>query len=163
MQKIVLLLRKKYIQIPLIIISIFLQVVGIIALIGMHSYQKESDGRFGSWQYSYELSEKAALDTWKKNTAYYNQSPSRKDVLSNQKTFGEFRTWVELSQNVDGTKSIKSLFGDGSIVDGSLYINGKKYSAQFNSQTGVITYDEKDKSDRLGNWHWYNWLGLRMP
>lgn len=149
--------------IPLLVLSIFLQLVGIATLVGIHYYQmKPTDSLFGAWQYSYELSEKAALDTWKKDTNYYNQGGSIKSPPPVQKTFGEFRVRVVSQKDQNGKVVIESESNINDSAVGSLYINGRIYDAQFNSKTREIIYDAGRSFERR-NWQWYDWMGFRSP
>lgn len=142
--------KKKYVSIPLRVVSIFLQCIGVIALIGIFYYQqKPKDTMFGSYQYSYELSEKSALDTWEKDSNFFQR-----------KNFGEFRILLEQSPE-DGTDKIVTTHPvSGEDVGGYLYINGKKYSARLNFSTGEVSYDNSQSYERK-NWQWYHWMGIR--
>jgi hypothetical protein len=156
-QKIKPFFKKKYVWIPLLAISIILQLIGIATLIGIHYYQlKPIDTSFGSWQYSYELSEKAALDTWKKNTNLLQNDP----IIHSTTTYGEFRTWVKTTNDKDGKDVIKAWSSSEGYIIGFLYINEKKYAARLYPQTGEITYDQNESYERP-HWRWYHWMGFR--
>ena len=154
-------LKKKYVWLPLLIASIILECIGIASLIGIYAYQRQpTDSLFGSWQYSYELSERSALDTWKKDTIFYNKSiVTDGSSAPIKKTFGEFRARVVVEPDKDGKETIGSKPSvDGKTV-GILYINGSIYDAQLDSGTGDISYDPSRSYERK-NWQWYHWLGL---
>lgn len=154
-------LNKKYIKMGFRFIGYFLQIIGIVALLGVVSYQKKpKDTQFGSWQYSYELSEKAALDTWAKNTEFMNRM--NPEATSSQKTLGEFRTYITKTKDQNGKEILRIRPSSEGGISGYLYMDGRQYTARIDSQTKELTYDTATTYER-SNWHWYNWMGLRLP
>lgn len=165
-RNIFLLFKKRCVWIPLLAIGIIFDIIGLIAIIGIFSYQtKPNATMFGPWQYSYELSEKALLDTMDKNTEFYNTCSFGDCFTSStlsHRSFGVFWSAVNFDTYQDGTETIRAKPSRDNYTAGWLYINGKKYSARLFSQTGEVTYDQSESYER-SNWHWYSWMGLRMP
>ena len=136
---------------------ITLQVIGVLAIIGIMNYHRHLAGGMGPWQYSYELSEKASLDSFERF------SESRKESLGADVAFGEFRVWVKRSPDIDGNIAIRIHQNEGEDeVGGFLYIDGNKYSAEIDPETREVRI-LSDETYQRSNWRWYHWLGFRFP
>lgn len=153
------LIKSKYTRYFLITICITLQVIGILTVIGIINYHRLLKGGMGSLQYSYELSEKATLDSWQKFSSSEEMSTSN----GGGKTFGEFRVWVKRAPDINGNVAIRIHQNGGEDeVGGFLYIDGNKYSAEIDPETREVRI-LGDETYQRPKWHWYHWLGFRFP